>query len=186
MSQTEAGTPDLKPRSNPARLWIVLALAFLGYFVLMRGVGRNRSVGRQADYSWVVSDLEGRRVDLAQYRGRPIFLNVWASWCPPCVREMPSIARLASNPKLKGAAFLCVSEDQSVEEAAGFFSSGKPPMTILHSPGPRPAVFSSDNSIPATFVIAPDGRIVLSEIGGKEWDDEETIRLLEGLVREAR
>ena len=185
MSQPDHGKSKAATQASPTRLWLLLALAFVATFLLIRGGSRSAATGRQADYSWRVTDLDGRPVDLAQYRGKPIFLNVWATWCPPCVKEMPSIARLAANSKLADVVFLCVSEDQEAKEAESFFGSGKPPMTILHSRGERPGVFMTDG-IPATFVISRDGRIVLAEVGMKDWDDAETVTLLEGLVNETR
>ena len=51
------------------------------------------ALSKPADYNLTLYDLEGRAVPFAQYRGKTVFLNVWATWCGPCVMEMPSIAR---------------------------------------------------------------------------------------------
>src|SRR4051794_9754607 len=107
--------PQDEPVPPPAtapdviRLWILLALAFVCVFVAIRVYSPSRNAaGGKAEYSWKVADLDGKPVDLSKYRGRAVFLNVWATWCPPCRREMPSIVRLASDPKLKDVAFLCI------------------------------------------------------------------------------
>src|SRR4051812_10526837 len=57
-------------------------------------------LSRPADYSWTLLDLEGRPVEFSRYRGKTVFLNIWATWCPPCVAELPAIARLAGSPGL--------------------------------------------------------------------------------------
>src|SRR6185437_8177611 len=113
MSEPTADRPvSPRPRIRPwwllaaslALLWAACLVVFLPR-VLKRTVG----AGQPADFNWQLLDLDNRPVAFQQFRGQPIFLNIWATWCPPCVREMPSIARLASRPELKGVAFVCVS-----------------------------------------------------------------------------
>ena len=83
-----------------------------------------------------------------------MFLNVWATWCGPCVQEMPSIARLADDPRLKGKdiAFVCVSIDQS-SAAVRTFLEGRPWRMSFFRAEDIPPVFSTDG-IPATYIIA--------------------------------
>ena len=136
-----------------------------------------------ADYDWKLRDINDAPVDFAQFRGRPVLLNLWATWCPPCRAEMPSIAALADNPqiKAKGVAIVCVSTDESAETLRQFVT-GKPwAMTMLRATA-IPSVFATDG-IPATFLIAPDGRVVASEIGAARWDDPSVISFLENLAK---
>ncbi len=174
------------PNRRPERSWMILvmvAIAFIASFLLMRRSLNEKKPGGEADYSWRIEDLDGKTSTLEKYKGKPIFLNVWATWCGPCRQEMPSIARLAANPKLKDVAFLCVSQDQSMAEVKGYLARvGAQPMTMLHSVSPAPGPFQSDG-IPATFVIAPDGRIVRTQIGSIDWDDPKVVELLEGLSK---
>lgn len=175
--------PDLRS----ARLWIMVALAFVSTIFLIRAFSNGKPAIRAgvADYSWKVSDLDGKTVDMSSYKGRAVFLNVWATWCPPCRAEMPSIARLAADPRLKDVAFLCVSVDGEPEPVRGYIAETKPPMTMLLARGPAPSIFETDG-IPATFLIAPDGRITRSELGGMEWDTPDVVKLLEGMAQEAK
>ena len=173
------------PKVWSFRLWIMMGLAFVSTFLLIRRFSATPAVGGHADYGWVLTDLEGKPVKLSAYAGRPIFLNVWATWCEPCQQEMPSIARLASNPKLSKVAFLCISTEESPKPVKAFVDSKKPPMTMLMVGGPTPKVFHTEG-IPATFVIAPDGRIVRAEVGANEWDQPEVVTMLEELAREVK
>ena len=140
-----------------------------------------------ADYSWPVSDLNGKSVNLADFKGQVVFLNIWATWCPPCVGEMPSIDRLAANPALQGKPItvmaISVGEDlatvQSFVEHRGLKS-----VKVLTTSAPPPNVFATDG-IPATFLIAPDGKIVKSHIGGRDWDGPEVVSALEELAATA-
>ncbi|MDB5352709.1 MAG: thiol-disulfide isomerase-like thioredoxin [Planctomycetota bacterium] len=172
------------PNMRSARLWIIMALAFVATFMMIRSFSTKSVVGGKADYSWRLTDLDGKPIDLKSFQGRPIFLNIWATWCGPCRQEMPSIAQLASNPKLKDVAFLCVSSE-APQPVKSYVERTKPPMTMLLAADDPPSVFATEG-IPATFIIAPDGRIVRSQIGSMEWDDPAVIRLLEELTREAK
>jgi thiol-disulfide isomerase/thioredoxin len=139
-----------------------------------------------ADFGWTLLDLDGAPVDFARFRGRPILLNLWATWCGPCLVEMPSLARLASDPRIKAKdiAVVCASVDRS-PEALREFVKGKPwGMTVLRATS-VPPVFQTEG-IPATFLIAPDGRIVASEVGSARWDDPSVVAFLEKLAAPPR
>jgi thiol-disulfide isomerase/thioredoxin len=166
------------------RNWLYLGLAFLvvwSIVVLRFNPRGNPPPTGPADYNWQLHDLDAKPVDFARYKGKTVFLNIWATWCPPCVREMPSIAALASNPKLKDVAFVCVSVDDAPEPIKQFLSGKDWPMTVLHAgQNPMPRVYQTDG-IPATFLIGPDGIIASSEIGSTDWNDPKVVALLESL-----
>jgi thiol-disulfide isomerase/thioredoxin len=138
---------------------------------------------KQVDYSLTVRDLNEKPVPFERYRGKAVFLNIWATWCPPCVAELPSIARLAADPRLKEVAFLCVATDESAETVRDFLRDKDWPMTVLHATS-LPNVFTTDG-IPATFLIAPDGRTVAMEVGAAAWDDPSAVEYLEKLAKPA-
>ena len=73
-------------------------------------------------------------MQFSRFKGKTVFLNIWATWCGPCVGEMPSIARLAENPRLKGKniEFVCVSTDDSTDKVVRFLRGKNWPMTVLH------------------------------------------------------
>ena len=186
---TEARNADPRfadsPGKGSALLWIGLALAFVASFLAIR-YSAPAKPGGGVDYSWTPTDLVGKPTPLSSFKGRPIFLNIWATWCGPCTREMPSIARLASNPSLVGKVdFICVATDESIETVRRFVAEAKLPMTILHDPGRPPPTFRTEG-IPATFLIAPDGRIVRVAVGSEDWDRPEVVKLLQELAAEVK
>ncbi|MHB1561980.1 MAG: TlpA family protein disulfide reductase [Isosphaeraceae bacterium] len=139
----------------------------------------------RASYSWTLRDLKDRPISFEQFRGKTVFLNIWATWCPPCIREMPSIARLAEEPRLKGKpiAFVCVATDESSADLRAFLEGRSWSMSFFRAedvPGP----FYSQG-IPVTFILAPDGRIAAAHEGGADWDSPEVIALLEKLSSQA-
>jgi thiol-disulfide isomerase/thioredoxin len=182
------------PRKGSNRNWALIAVAFClfwGFYLWLFGP-RPRAArledsggGRVESYDWALSDLDDKPASFARFRGKPVFLNIWATWCGPCVQEMPSIARLADDPRLKGKgiAFVCVSiDDESIKVRR--FLEGRPWHMSFFRAETVPPAFSTDG-IPATFIIAPDGRIVSSEVGSSSWDTPEVVALLEKLAAEA-
>jgi thiol-disulfide isomerase/thioredoxin len=182
--------------NKPDRTWWLVALGFLIAFGLYRSLLLPRmrgglpppqlAVNAQAskvDFSWTLHDLNDVPVPFSRFQGKAIFLNIWATWCPPCVAELPSIARLAADPRVKDVAFVCVAIDDSPNTVREFIRGKDWPMTILHATS-LPDTFATDG-IPATFLIAPDGRIVAAEVGGASWDDPSVIALLEKLAKPA-
>jgi len=143
---------------------------------------RGTGLKEPADYSWKLRDLDDKPVDFAQFKGRTVVLNLWATWCPPCLAEMPALAALADNPRIKekGVAIVCVSTDESPDALRRFMAKQSLPMTILRATA-LPSVFLTDG-IPATFVIAPDGKVVASESGAARWDDPSVVSFLESLA----
>jgi thiol-disulfide isomerase/thioredoxin len=172
---------------KPERTWIWVALAFAAFWVVYLGFfgPRNRraledsGIDRPAEYGWTLHDLKEQPVRFTRFQGKTVFLNIWATWCGPCVAEMPSIARLAANPHLKGKdiEFVCVSVDDSTAAVKSFLSNKDWPMTVLHASS-LPSVFSTEG-IPATFVISPAGRIVAAEVGSSNWDSPDVVAFLE-------
>jgi thiol-disulfide isomerase/thioredoxin len=182
---------ETKPDSG--RVWWILALVFVSAWCLYlyffgptppreAPTLEGTALSKPADYGWVLSDLEGRAVPFARYQGKVVFLNIWATWCRPCVMELPSIARLARSPGLDRVAFVCVSVDQDRAAVQRFLEGKDWPMTFLHSYEPPAAFTTSSGAIPATFLVAPDGRIAASAIGSASWDDPSVVAFLENLA----
>jgi len=176
---------DTKPK--PDRSWLIIALVFLGFWVvylIFFAPGNRRPLAESAidlpaEYFWKLEDLREQPVEFSRFKGKTVFLNIWATWCPPCVGEMPSIARLAENPRLKGKniEFVCVSTDDSTDTVVQFIRDKNWPMTVLRSQS-LPPVFQTEG-IPATYIISPAGRIAVAEVGARDWDTAEVAALLE-------
>ncbi|MGH7673231.1 MAG: TlpA disulfide reductase family protein [Gemmatimonadales bacterium] len=118
------------------------------------------------------TDLRTRRpVTLADYRGKVVLLNVWATWCLPCRVEMPSMQRL--HGKLAGTDFriLAVSIDQEgADKIMAFVQELGLTFDILHDPAGAIQGIYQTTGVPESFVIDRDGVIVKKVIGAAEWD----------------
>lgn len=134
-----------------------------------------------ADYNWQLTTLDGRSVSFAEFRNKVVFLNVWATWCGPCVAEMPSIQRLHDAVSQDGIALVLVSEEDAAD-VSEFVSGGGYTFPVYLSKA-LPQVFESEG-IPATFVVNREGRVVLSHLGAAAWDDAACLGFLRALHQE--
>jgi len=134
-----------------------------------------------ADYSLALLTLQGQPTTLAALRGKVIFLNLWATWCPPCVAEMPGIQRLAEQlHDAPNVAFVVLSLDQNPDKARRFVARRGFTMPIYTLNGSLPAAFDTE-SIPTTFLISPAGEIVSRHEGMADYDRPEVAQLLRRL-----
>ena len=176
--------PEPPPRKD--RPWIYVALAFLvAWFVFLTFFGprrharlENSGMSEPAPYDWPLKNLDDKPVSFADYRGKTVFLNIWATWCGPCRSEMPSIARLADDPRLakQDIAFVCVATDDDVRMVKSFVDGECWPMTFLRADR-LPPTFVTEG-IPATFIIDPNGKIIATEVGAADWDEPQVVELL--------
>ena len=130
-----------------------------------------------ADYNFRLLNEQGTVVDFDQFKGQTIFLNFWATWCPPCVAEMPDIHDLYKKMEGKNVAFVLVTQDENFEKAKNFLERKSYTFPIYQLASPLPSVFAS-RSIPTTFVISPQGKIIAKRIGMAKYDTEEFRELL--------
>lgn len=125
---------------------------------------------------WTVKALDGTEVNLKDYaQGKTIFLNFWATWCPPCVVEMPSIDTLYGQFG-DSMAFVCVSQE-SVATLKDFIKEKKYSVPVFYADTPSPPELNAV-ALPSTFIIDPDGKILLKHMGGADWAHESVIAFL--------
>ncbi len=125
-------------------------------------------------------DADGRPVTLAAFRGRVVLLNFWATWCAPCIREMPSLDRLQAKLKGEGLEVVAVSEDFAGLDLVGpFFERLKLEnlAIFLDSDGALGKEFGIAG-LPTTLLIDREGRVVGGLEGPAEWDSDEAIALI--------
>jgi thiol-disulfide isomerase/thioredoxin len=136
----------------------------------------------KADFNLQVKDLEGNLVKMTDYRGKVIFLNFWATWCMPCVAELPSINKLYLELKEENIAFLLVSNEKNDKVKNYHSKKGyQIPFHIIDDDGNIPNIYFSP-SIPSTFIINKKGRIIRKSFGAEDWDDKEFIKEIRKLL----
>lgn len=123
-----------------------------------------------ADYDLQFVDSSGRSLQLADYRGKTIFLNFWATWCPPCIAEMPDINNLY-NEVGSDVAFLLISVDKEEDKVWAFEERKGFDYPLYRLSGGLPAAYHS-SAVPTTFVIDPTGKIVMRREGMAKYDTQ--------------
>jgi thiol-disulfide isomerase/thioredoxin len=137
------------------------------------------SIYGEAEPTWTVHTLDGTPTTLGAYRGKVVFVNFWATWCGPCVAEMPSIQRLQEKMKDAPVQFLLVS-DESPATIEKFLKQKQWALQPFHGDGKPPSLFRTDG-IPATFIVNPRGAVVYRHVGMAQWDADVVVRFLNGL-----
>ena len=116
-----------------------------------------------ADFNLTLMDENGKTISLAEFRGKVIFLNMWATWCPPCIAEMPNINKLYKEVGHE-VAFVMVSLDDDFETAKAFNKRKGFDLPIYKLQSNRPALYHS-STVPTTYVINANEELVLTHKG---------------------
>lgn len=133
----------------------------------------------QADFNFKLIDREGNTISLEDFKGKVIFMNMWATWCPPCIAEMPSIDKLHEEMGDE-VAFIMLSLDDDFEKAKDFDKRNGYGLPI-YAPGSNlPAMYQS-SAIPTTYVIDAKGNLVLTHKGMADYSDPEFKKFLNSL-----
>ena len=142
------------------------------------------SVAKKFDYNFNLKDLEGNVVDVNDFKGKTIFLNIWATWCGPCRVEMPSIQNLYSKVNQENVRFVMLAVDrrEDFEKVKNFISEKKYTFPVYTPASSLPDQLQV-GTIPTTFVINPEGKIVSKEVGAGNYDTPEFKDFLENLLK---
>lgn len=131
----------------------------------------------KADFSMSLINSKGEKVAMEELKGKVIFMNVWATWCPPCVAEMPGINKLYKDVDKDKVAFVMLSIDQDFQKAIDFNKKKGYDFEIYRPNGPIPQMYSSQ-SIPTTYVIDARGNLVLTHMGMGDYNTKDFKKFL--------
>lgn len=130
-----------------------------------------------------VTDFAGQKVGLADLRGQVVFINFWATWCPPCVEEMQSISNLAKSYQGKGLRVVAINVDASpAATVRQWVEKRKLGMEVLLDPNATVARRFGTYKFPETYVLDGTGRIQAKFVGPHEWNQPPFDAMLAALV----
>ncbi len=167
----------------------LIALAFVAVSKAVQHFGgkANRAAGAMdadelraaAASSFSLPDRDGKPVDLSAYRGKVVLLNFWATWCPPCRDEEPSLRQLASAMDPGKFQLVAVSVDEDGWPAIDKFFAGNPPpyAVALDETGRISQVYGT-TKFPESYLIDASGTLRLKFIGPRNWTDPAVFTLL--------
>ncbi len=132
-----------------------------------------------------LTDLQGKTHRLDNYRGKVVLLNFWATWCPPCIEELPSLTRLQNHFKSQSVDILTIDVGEPIELITPFLEkTSSTDLTVL---------LDSDGSVhkkwniyvfPTTFLLDQDGEIRYAAVGALDWGSQPIIDIINNLLQE--
>jgi thiol-disulfide isomerase/thioredoxin len=125
--------------------------------------------------------VDGRPANLSQFRGKVVLINLWASWCPPCLAEMPGMQALYQKVDTSKVAFVLISLDENQNKARALLKRKHYTMPVFFPTANLPAPFNS-SSIPYTVILTPQGRVADRHSGMADYDTPEFKAALEKLA----
>lgn len=130
------------------------------------------------------SDVNGNSIDFSQYKGKVVMVNMWATWCPPCVRELPAIERLATKFKAEDFALLPISIDMDGKQQVQPFltSLGMANFNSYYDPMQKLGQVFPLDTIPATFILDQHGDLIAFVRSFVDWDDAKAVELIQGFI----
>lgn len=136
--------------------------------------------GMVPDFS--LPDLQGRVHRPGDYKGQVLVINFWATWCPPCRAEMPSMGRLLEALKGSPVSLLAVAMGQKQEQVQRFAEKFPQPFPLLPDPDSKTSAAFDVMALPSTYIADRNGRLVYRVQGGRKWDSPRMIRVIELLL----
>ena len=163
----------------------ITLLLFVGLFVVFfsqpHGQSEAPALGEQVP-SFTLRDGDGQVIALQDYRGQIVVLNFWATWCPPCIEEMPSLNRLQERYAGQGMQVLAVSVDEDPEAYLNFLTQNEIAFLTLRDPNRRISLQYGTFKLPETYIISRDGLLVNKIIGPADWTSQEMLSYFDSLL----
>lgn len=131
--------------------------------------------GRPVAPAFTLPDLDGKQVQFADFSGKVVLVNFWATWCPPCRAEIPSMERAWAKLKPAGVAMAAVHVGGDSEKIWSFLAEFNVTFPVLIDKSSTVSKSWQTVGLPTTYIADPKGRKALRAIGGREWDHPDLI-----------
>ena len=188
-SSPTSATPSKHRHWGTMLLWVspLLFLAiFLGYGVLTRPPTAPSDASPRLGQplpDFTLPDLQGNQVQLAALQGKVVFINIWATWCPPCVEEMPKIQRLYDQLHARGLEVLAISIDTLGAQVVGpFMQQHQLTFPAFLDPTSRIERLYRIGGVPESFIVDKGGLLVEKVVGPRDWSHPRVIAIFERLL----
>jgi cytochrome c biogenesis protein CcmG, thiol:disulfide interchange protein DsbE len=170
-------------KANVAKLVVVAAI--LGGVVLVLLVRQGSRLPQLGDAApnFALPTLKGETLRLSDYRRQVVVLNLWATWCPPCVEETPSLKKFADQMASRGVAVVSISVDEDAKALADFVSKYDLTYPVARDPDQAVASRYGTFKFPETYILDEDGRIADKFIGAVDWQDPRISEFVLNLAR---
>jgi thiol-disulfide isomerase/thioredoxin len=131
-------------------------------------------------------NMDEENITLSDFRGKVVLLNFWATWCPPCIREMPSMERLHQQINVEDFKVIAVNQMENADDVFAFTGQLEvdPTFEILFDTSSKVSQAYAVRGLPTTFLIDKQGKIRYRAVGGREFNHPEVVRIIEELIKE--
>ncbi|MBI5901685.1 MAG: TlpA family protein disulfide reductase [Rhodocyclales bacterium] len=130
----------------------------------------------------VLPDMDGKPVDLGRLRGKVVLVNFWATWCPPCRKEFPSLGRVRKLFRPADFEVIAVNVGENAETVFSF--AGSPEFPVVFDHDSQAMERWSVRGLPSTYVVDRRGRLALRVVGGREFDNPAIVAQLKQLINQ--
>jgi peroxiredoxin len=129
-----------------------------------------------------LQSVDGKTVSLADYRGKVVLVHFWATWCPPCVEEIPTLERFSQQVSGIDIVVLAISVDKSAAALKTFLDKNKLHFPVLRDPGGKTAGSYGTTKFPETYVVGRDGMVRYKVIGPMDWSLRTNVEIIRSLL----
>lgn len=161
---------------KPSKAWIIRQISF------SPSVEKVSESKQLTNYNLQLRGLNVSDINLQKAEGKVVFVNYWATWCPPCIAEMPSIQKMYNDYKDK-VVFLFITQD-SWQKVSAFYQENSYNLPTYHLASYPPELLNQSNQIPATYVLDKNGYIRIFKTGAADWNSSSFRKTLDELINE--
>jgi len=168
------------PPGMPLRALLIKGVSYITSRVETLEIEESEQVELK-DFNWELMSGMGTQVNLSDYKDKVLVINEWATWCPPCIAELPSLASLYKKYD-KQVVFMFVTPDKP-EKVVDFLQKNKMDIPVYFIFGNTPTLLQS-STIPTTFIIGKNAKIVVKKTGAADWNSGQVHEILDKLLKQ--
>ena len=133
--------------------------------------------------NFTLMSAHGQDISLTDYRGKFVLINFWATWCPPCVKEMPALNSLNDKLKGQGLRVVAVHAGPALATVKKFLKENPVNFDVVIDKNMSLSSWQV-SGLPTTFLVNPDGKLIYKATGERDWDSEEMVAFIKAVMKE--
>lgn len=161
---------------------MALIIVLLNSLAMASGL-MSKVPGGSSASNFTLMSAHGSDISLSDYHGKFVLLNFWATWCPPCIKEMPALNTLHGKLKGQGLRVVAVHAGPALATVKNFLKNNPVDFDVVIDKNMSLSTWQV-SGLPTTFLINPDGKIIYKAVGERDWDSEEMLNFIKSVIKE--